>query len=268
MASLYEITSYLDDLLNIRMFTADYSNNGLQVEGSKEVKKIVFGVDASLEIMEKAADLNADLIFTHHGLSWGDNLKYLTSINSKKVGLLMRNNISLYAAHLPLDAHPVIGHNAILANMLHLENKISFGEYHGINLGFAGEYHSSIPVVKISELISQKISEMVYHCTDKSVKINPNPYVFNSVSKSAKKVGVISGNAGVSGVVGAAFIKADCYLCGEFGHTEYLLAKEYDISVIAPGHYLTEIPGVVAVMHELKRTFDIETEFIYLPTGF
>jgi len=85
MASLNEIRSYLDNLLNIGMFGADYSNNGLQLEASKEVKKIVFGVDASLEIMEKAAELNADLIFTHHGLSWGDNLKYLTSINSKKV---------------------------------------------------------------------------------------------------------------------------------------------------------------------------------------
>ena len=115
MAILHEITAYFDELLGLNRVPADSSNNGLQVEGSSNVNKILFSVDASLELFNIAVECNANMIFVHHGISWGGNPKRFSGIDGDRLRTLFCNDISLYAMHLPLDAHPKYGHNACLA---------------------------------------------------------------------------------------------------------------------------------------------------------
>ena len=141
MAKLKEVVDFLDNELGIKD-VEDRSNNGLQVSGNKEVKRIAFAVDACLEVFEKAKEF--DMIIVHHGISWDDSLKYLTGINYLRVKFLIDNNISLYAAHLPLDKHKVYGNNAQFCKIFGFSNVKEFGDYNGQVIGFLGEKKISL----------------------------------------------------------------------------------------------------------------------------
>ena len=153
MAKLKDVAAFLDERLNIAKFRSDASNNGLQFEGGQDVFKAVFAVDASHALFTTAADLDADLIFVHHGISWGGSLKRILSLDAKRVAMLAANSISLYGAHLPLDAHPEIGHNALLARMMKLENPSPFGEYDSYNIGFQGMLPKEMTVKGLAKLL-------------------------------------------------------------------------------------------------------------------
>ena len=124
------LVNFLDNILELKKFQADSSNNGLQVETkSKEVKKIALAVDASLEVFERAKEIGADFILVHHGMSWGSQPKVFTSIVADRLGFLFNNDISLYAVHLPLDANRDFGNNVQLAKIINLPIDGSFFEY-------------------------------------------------------------------------------------------------------------------------------------------
>ncbi len=270
MVALDEIVTYLDDLLEIGSVPDDRSNNGLQVEGGKVINKIVFGVDACIELFDEAVKENADLIFVHHGLSWGSSLKYLTEDNAARLKLLFNHNISLYAAHLPLDAHPVVGHNACIADLLELDERETFAKFSGRDCGISGCLKKAKTLSDIAGIVERKLDDQITDTSDfKVVSSNGTKngcYIQGNKSRLIKKVGVISGGAGSDGVLAAIRNKADCLITGEFTHTSYHLAKENDFPVIAPGHYMTEIPGVIKVMSLLRDKFDIDVKFIHIPT--
>ena len=253
MAKLKVVTNYLDTLLGISKVPNDSSNNGLQIEGSGTVNKIVFGVDASLELAERAAEVNADMIFVHHGFSWGNGFTKITGIDAKRFKLLLNHNISLYAVHLPLDAHPVIGHNAIIAKKLKLHNCRAFAKYAGIEIGVMGELSKAMGVASFAEFMAQQL--------------NLKTATYGIRKGKLKKIGVISGGAGSDGVLAAAKEGLDCLVTGEMGHSSWHIIRETGIAVITGGHYATEIPGVIAVMEDLENMFDVECEFIDIPTG-
>ena len=112
---LVELTQFLDRELNLEAFRQDHSNNGLQVEGSAEVRRAAFAVDACLATFELAAEKGVDFLFVHHGLSWGAEPRRFTGVTARRLRTLFNAGISLYAAHLPLDANPVFGNNAELS---------------------------------------------------------------------------------------------------------------------------------------------------------
>lgn len=256
MAELKEITSFLDELLAIRDFRSDASNNGLQFEGAREVRKAVFAVDASNALFCTAADLDADFIFVHHGISWGGSLKRITALDARRVALLAANSMSLYAAHLPLDANGRIGHNILLAQMLGIENPMPFAEYDGCFIGFHGKLPKTMTLKEIAATYDRVLeSEGPIHC-------------FGDGSRKIDHVGIVSGG----GDFPEAFIEGfelgiDCLITGEMGHAAYHYAQESSISVAALGHYRSETPGVLAVMEAVKERFDdLEVEFVDLPT--
>jgi dinuclear metal center YbgI/SA1388 family protein len=255
MIYLEKLEEYLDNLLEINNFPRDSSHNGLQVEGNSEVKKIIFGVDASASLFEIAADEDADCIFVHHGLSWGNSFSRLHGITADRLRILFSNGISLYAAHLPLDAHPQIGHNACLANIINLHKRNMFCEYAGENIGVMGEL--------------QEISnpEVIADTLQASLQAE-NFLILGDEQKSIRKIGIVSGGPGVEGIVGAVRNKLDCLVTGEIGHCDYHLIKETGLTVIALGHYCSEKPGVQAVMERLKTQYEIDCMFVDLPTGF
>ncbi len=250
--SVTELTEYLNDLLDLKIFAGDHSNNGLQVEACAKVKKAVFSVDASLELFEKAADQKADFVFVHHGISWGSDPKRFDGLVGKRLSVLFRNQISFYAVHLPLDAHPKLGHNARLADMIELKKRKKFFVYDGNPIGVSGTLSSPQSATVLAGIFEKELD-----C--KAV-------IFND-AKKVSSVGIISGCGGLDGVLAAYAEKLDCLVTGEIGHSCYHHIKETGLPVITLGHYCSEKPGVLAVMEKIEDKFDLDCEFIDIPTG-
>lgn len=256
MAALKEIITYLDNILELGSYPQDSSNNGLQFQGMNEVKKAVFAVDACEAVFTIAADLDADFIFVHHGISWGSGIKRIQGIQSKRISALASNGISLYAAHLPLDANPLIGHNALIANMLGLKDIIPFGDYHGYKIGFSGTLPKAMPPRSVMNLLDKELP------SEGECRIIGNP------TEKMTKIGIISGGGAWVDLFDEIYAsEVECLITGTAGHEVFHPALETGTSIITLGHYRSETPGVIAVMNSLAQAFDIETEFIDLPTG-
>ena len=268
MINLNDLTEYLDDLLCLDQVVGDSSNNGLQVEGVEKIKKAVFGVDTSVCLIEAAIERKADFIFVHHGLSWGGGLKDVTNYNAALIRPLIKNDISLYAAHLPLDAHCTLGHNAIIAGILQLKGKKRFVEYCGVDIGFTGSLPAPMHVDSLANLLRDELCEVIssYSNVQDPKKHSSSCFILDN-GRKLKKVGIISGSSGAEGVISALNEGVDCLITGELGHQNYHLAKENGLAVIAAGHYNTETPGIFRVMDIMKEKLSINTEFVDLPTG-
>ena len=253
MAQLNEITVYLDELLAVDSVPGDASNNGLQVEAADKVNSAIFGVDACQALFDAAVAKKVDFIFVHHGLSWGGEPRRFTGITGTRLGTLFAEGINLYAAHLPLDAHPKIGHNALLADMVGLRKRYQFAEYSGCNIACGGVLPKSCLPDELA-----KVFEGNLDCKAK---------IFGNCDKSVNKIGIISGGGGMDGLMACIEDDVDCFVTGEMTHTMYHIVKESGMTVIQLGHYCSETPGVKAVMNKLNKKFGIACEFVDIPTG-
>jgi len=248
-----ELTKFLDEKLNIAAFAEDVSNNGVQVEGRDEVRKAVFAVDASQALFDAAAERGADFIFVHHGLSWGANPRRLTGYTARRFRTLFAHGITLYAAHLPLDAAPEFGNNAVLAKFIKLGKLSPFFRYDGVDIGFLG----TLPAARKLGTLQKFFEE----------RFGIEARVLGDAGKSCRKVAVVSGGGGLGSLEEAAERGADLLLTGELDHTMYHHALESNVAVLALGHYASETTGPRALMEVVSREFALETEFIDLPTG-
>ena len=131
-----EIVRYLDERLSITTIE-DQSVNGLQVQGADRVSRIALATDAAMAVYERAAETGCEMVLVHHGLIWG-GIRTVTDRVYTHLKYLIENRLNLYAAHLPLDAHPEVGNNAELARIVGLKDRVPFGAYHGTALGFSG----------------------------------------------------------------------------------------------------------------------------------
>ena len=252
MVTLLDIKRFLDETFE-GLVSQDFSNNGLQVDsGVESIKKIAFAVDACQKTFDIAVASGAQLLFVHHGFSWGGGVKYLNGITGKRVATLMKSGISLYASHLPLDAHSVYGNNAVLARMLDLQDVKPFFSYHGTNIGCYGCLPKPMELSEIASIMDEKLQA--------------NSRVFAAADKPMTTVGIVSGG-GDDAIDECASLGIDCLLTGEFRHQCYHPAMEMGVSVIASGHYATETTGVKAVMELIAANFDVETIFLDVPTG-
>ena len=251
--SVGELTAFLDNLLNIKSFSADLSNNGLQVEGSGKVKRIALAVDASMATFEAAKADNCDFILVHHGLSWGAEPRRFTGDVGRRLQFLFKNNLSLYAVHLPLDANPTFGHNVFLADLLKLEEREMFFNYDHVDIGVIGNLRRPLATDEIAAL---------FHAA-----VTPDLKLFGSNNVQCRRVGCISGGAGLSGLLAAINGEADCLITGEFDHTMYHVALENNISVIALGHYASECSGVQALGEIIEQRFRLPVTFLDIPTN-
>ncbi len=245
-----ELVSFLDGYLKISAYP-DKSSNGLQVEGKGEVERVAFAVDTTLRTIRRAVRRKADMLIVHHGMIWG-GLNYVTGIHYKRLKALMEGNLNLYAAHLPLDAHPEVGNNVELLRLLNLEPKGAFGEYKELTIGFYGEFESPQPIEKVAQIIAEKL--------DTTVKT----YEFGT--REIKTVGAVSG-AGAFALEEAYRRGIDLLVTGEFNHADYLTALDLPQNVLVAGHYKTETLGVKALMAILRKRFNLDTFFIDEPTG-
>jgi dinuclear metal center YbgI/SA1388 family protein len=248
-----KLDEFFRGLLDMEKFKeADSSLNGLQVDNDgSDIKKIAFAVDAGMEIFKRAADAGAGMLFVHHGLFWG-NAERLTGSRRERIKFLLDNNLALYAVHLPLDQHPRLGNNAVLAELLGIEDPEPFGLYHGHKIGCKGNLKKPLTV---DEAV-KKISFM-----------NRSPLgVFPFGKSENRNCAVISGGAGIEAFQ-ALEEKVDLYVTGESSHTVYHHALEGRMNIIAGGHYSTEVWGVRRMMEECVKQLEADTVFIDVPTS-
>lgn len=253
--NIQELTEWLNQRLEVGKFSEkDPSLNGLQVSCSgKTIKKAAFAVDACLETMRRASSCGADVLIVHHGLFWGEPLA-LTGSHYTRIKTLFDSDTALYAVHIPLDANPEIGHNACISRMIGLkkESLKPFGEWRGMTIGFCGEFEQE-------ETLDSVLSKL-FPKGEKAAHILP----FGP--EKIKTAGIISGGGG-SDLLQAVEKGLDLFITGEIGHEQYHEALENGISVIAGGHYQTEVFGLKALAAEMGRETGVETFFIEVPTG-
>jgi dinuclear metal center YbgI/SA1388 family protein len=250
---LADLTGYLDAYLRIRE-VPDEPNavNGLQAENcSATVSRIVAAVDASLATISAAAAESPTLLLVHHGLFWEGNLP-LTDRRYRRVRALLDHDIALYSAHIPLDVHPEVGNNHVLARQLGLTGLAPFDSYRGIPLGVLGWLEPGVPrdefVARIDRMLSVR-----------AMLIPGGPEI-------CSRVGVITGGAG-SYIRAAHAAGLDAFVTGEGAHHTYFDAMELGINTIYAGHYATETVGVKALAEHLSMAFGLPWEFHDHPTG-
>jgi len=248
-----KIDAFFKSFLDIEGFSSiDRSLNGIQVDNDgSPVRKIAFGVDAAMETFEQAAAAGAGMLFVHHGLFWGAPLRVSGNLR-QRIKFLIDHNICLYAVHLPLDQHPKFGNNAVIAELLGLENIEPFGSCQGKKIGYKGIFPKT---VTIDEAV-KKIDFMGRA---------PNG-VFSFGKKDNVSAAVISGGAAES-VREAIAEGVDLFVTGEGAHQIYHDCLEAKINVIAGGHYCTEVWGVQAVMRHCAAELGLDTGFLDIPTG-
>ena len=227
----------------------DDSCNGLQIQPEKsEVKKVALTVDASRATFEKAVKTGAELLIVHHGLFWGNKPALLTGMMYERIRTMMGAGMGLYAMHLPMDAQPEIGHNAILADKLSLKNREVFAQ-----VGWSGELTETITLKEVMA----KLGVEERRCE-----------VIKNSERAIRKVGIVSGGGGGTAMAVEAISKGcDLYLTGELSHSSVIFAKEGGVNMIAAGHYWTETWGLKALQKMLEEKYGLETVWIEEDTG-
>jgi dinuclear metal center YbgI/SA1388 family protein len=248
MIRLTAVVEFLDKVLETKGLQ-DSSNNGLQVENRGRVRRVACGVSATLQFFEAARERGADLLICHHGLSWGDSLKRITGLHYRRLAFLIRNDMALYASHLPLDAHPRHGNNALLCRALGLRQLKAFGVYGGREIGFAGRLPRPLSVTEFTRLVARATGSQ--------------PTAMEFGPRRIRTVGVVSG--GGAGEIEEAGRKGlDAFLTGEPVLHAYDLARELGVHAVFAGHYATEVFGVRALGELVRRRFGLPAELIDL----
>jgi dinuclear metal center YbgI/SA1388 family protein len=247
---LADLVSYLDDYLKVgEVPDSPDALNGLQVEGASDIVRVAVAVDACLATIAGAALWGAEILLVHHGLFWGPKVP-MTGASFRRFAALIRHRIGVYSAHLPLDVHPDVGNNVLLADGLGIEADGTFGESHGIPIGIHGTLTTE------RDALMARIGEVL------DVEPKLMPYCLWQTSR----VGVLTG-AGASCIAAAAKVGIDTLVTGEGPHHTALDAEEHGMNVIHAGHYATETLGVKALGEHLVEQFGVETQFIDHPTG-
>ena len=247
---LSRLVAWLDTYLGTDAFE-DASLNGLQVEGQPEVNKVAVAVDSSLTTFEQAAEVGADLLIVHHGLFWGQPLP-ITGMHGRRVRYLLEHNLSLYASHLPLDAHREVGNNWGLAKILGMDDLEPFGHWGKRAIGVKGRFPNTVTLRELADTLEKELGESVL--------------VHAGGKLELETLGIISG-AAARDVVTAADEGLDAFLTGEPKHETFYDAFERGIDALYAGHYMTETVGVSLLADKIEQEFGLSTEFILLPTG-
>jgi len=249
-ATTSEVLGELDRLLEPERFE-DYCVNGLQVPGAEQIATLATGVSAHAELFELAAAEGAELLLVHHGIFWGPGVRAIDPPLARRLRLLFASDIALAAYHLPLDAHPVVGNNALLAEALGAERLEPFALHHGQPIGFVA--HLPGEGIAASELFAS-----VARITARE------PLVYDAGPELIRRVGIVSGGGG-DYLEEAVAAGADAMLTGEVPERSMATARELGVHLIAAGHYATETFGVKRLGEHLAERFGLRHVFLDVP---
>lgn len=237
------LEKHLASMIDINRFR-DYCPNGVQVEGRPMVRTLVTGVTASKALIEAAIEMDADAILVHHGYFWRNEDPRVIGPKHQRLKLLLSHNISLFAYHLPLDAHPEFGNNAQLANVLQLESDARFGEN---DLGWLGQATGISTVGELASRIEKALGRQ--------------PLVIGDADQSIGRIGWCTG-AAQGFLADAIAAGANTYLSGEISESTVHLARESGTTYLGCGHHATERYGVKALGEHISSAFGIAHHFI------
>lgn len=250
MADRDQILDYCDRLLEIDAYD-DYGPNGLQVPGAERVEKVITGVSAQRELIERAVAAGGELLLTHHGLFWEFLPRALSEQLAQRLRLALGARLSVAAYHLPLDAHREIGNNALLCGMFGFElDKREFAEFRGRPVGVIGSRPEGIEAAALFARVGETLGR--------------EPLVFDAGPDRVRTIGIVSG-AAASEIHAAVDLGLDAFLTGEPAEHVMADAREGEIHFIAAGHYATETGGIRRLGELVAERFGVEHEFIDLP---
>jgi len=243
---LKQLCEFCDEYLSVGDFD-DYCPNGLQVEASDEVSRIVSGVTASLDLIEAAIAQQADTLLVHHGYFWKGEAQPISGFKGRRIRALIKNNLNLIAYHLPLDAHPEVGNNAQLARVMGWQVEGSFGSVGLHDIVLSGSLSSPMTLDELSESVASRL--------------NTKPLSISSGDKPIRTIAWCTG-AAQSYIEQAAERGIDAFISGEVSEHTFHFAREAGIHYIAAGHHATERYGVQALAGVIEERFGIPQQFI------
>lgn len=241
MANLNDIIQWCDQTLKTQEFK-DYAPNGLQIEGKQDVKKILCAVTASQDAIDACIAEDADVLLVHHGYFWKGEPYPITGMRGERIKKLIQHGISLIAYHLPLDAHPSLGNNAAIAELLKLENiqPLDFNDKHPI--GNVAMLKSPISVSEFQTLLKNNI--------------NPNILHLSAQREMIQRIGYCTG-AAQDFISKASEQLCDAYISGEVSERTFYEAKELNVHYFACGHHATERYGIQRLGKAIAEQFGI-----------
>lgn len=240
-----DLAAYLDDYLATATFR-DYCPNGLQVEGRDDVGVIVTGVTASADLLDAAAAAGADAILVHHGYFWKGEDARITGLRRRRIATLLAHGINLFAYHLPLDAHPEIGNNAMLARRLGISPEGRFGEQ---DIGAHGRLAEPLVLREFAARVASRLER--------------TPLVIGDPQRPVRRIAWCTG-AAQGYFEQAAALGVDLYLTGEASEQTYHLARESGVAFVGAGHHATERYGIEALGAHLAARFGLTHRHIDL----
>lgn len=249
---LESLLQYMDAYLSVSEFPdSEHALNGLQVGGPEEVRHVVAAVDASEAAIDEAVEKDADLLIVHHGLFW-DGPGPITGRRLRKIAPLLAHGIAVYSVHIPLDAHPEVGNNALLAGELGLDVRGKFGLWRTVEIGCWGALPGPVTGVQLQGSLEEVLEGRVH--------------LIPGGPEHIETVGVVTG-MGASAIGEAAERGIDALVTGEGSHHSHFEAMELGVTVLLGGHYATETFGVRALAEHVADRFGLTWEFIHQPTG-
>jgi dinuclear metal center YbgI/SA1388 family protein len=256
MPALAELAEFLDSTLNVAAIP-DYPNavNGVQLANLGGIHRIATAVDFATETVNGAINAGARLLLVHHGMFWS-GVQPLTGHRHQRLWALLTHDVAVYAAHLPLDVHPKVGNNALLARLLELEPRSGFAKYQTIDVGLSGT--SNVPTRVLAERAGALAARYEGH-------VVATPFGHDRITRAW---GICTGAGADSDTLREAASKGlDTLIVGEGPHHTAVEARELGIVVLYAGHYATETLGVRALGEMVAAQFEIESSFIDVPTG-
>lgn len=247
---LKDILAEADRLLEPARFH-DYGPNGLQVPGTELISTLVTGVSAHVALFERAIAADADLILVHHGLFWGSGAGPIDAPMKRRLKLLFDSDTALAAYHLPLDAHPQLGNNALIAKALGATDLTPFATHRNQHIGF-------IATLPDQGIPARGETGLFAHVTD---LMGQQPLVFDAGPDTVKTVAIVTG-AGTPHLPEAIAAGADAFITGEPAERAMAEATEGGVHFIAAGHHATETFGVRALGEHLAERFGLRHLFM------
>ena len=255
-ASLDAIVSFLDaELRTGELPDFDGAVNGLQLASGGQVTRVAAAVDFSARAVKAAVQERADLLVVHHGMFWG-GARPIVGPLYEGLHAAMSSGLAVYSSHLPLDLHPTLGNNALLAKELGLQPELPFGRYRDIHVGVAGSAD-----LRTATLVERLRAVGARHATT----VVTTPF---APDRRTRRWAIVTGSGASSATIAeAAAIGADTLIVGEGPHHTAVAAMDSGLCIAYAGHYATETFGVQALAGAIGERFDIPWSFLDLPSG-
>lgn len=249
-AAVAEIVAFLDELLEVGRF-ADLGPNGLQVPGAAQASVVVTGVSGQRELFERALAERAELVLVHHGILWDFEPRRVGPAQAARLRLLLANDVALAGYHLPLDAHPIHGNNALLAQALGATSHVRAFPYKGEPIGTIARFDpAGVPAAELFARVAAVTAR--------------EPLVFDAGPPTIRTLGIVSGAA--AGTLAEAIdLGLDAFLTGEPKEHVMAQARESGIHFVAAGHYATETLGIRRLGELVAERFGVRHMFVDIP---